>query len=111
MVRAAKFEINQKATESTLILSIAGELDLSTVPTLTQNIDQHLGKDLTALTLDLRDLAFMDSSGLRLLIALHDRSRRAAWQLRLIRPAHEAALLVLHTTGADVALPFEPKPD
>ena len=62
---------------------------------------------MSALTLDLRDLTFMDSSGLRLLIALNDRAQRDAWSLRLIAPTHEAALMVLRVTGAYTALPFD----
>jgi anti-anti-sigma factor len=62
---------------------------------------------VTLVTLDLRDLAFMDSSGLRLLIDLHDRSRREPWELTLMTPTHEAAAVVLRATGADKALPFE----
>jgi anti-anti-sigma factor len=109
MVRGAKFEISHTLTESTLVLSIAGELDLRTVPTLTQAVHQHLVEGVTTMTLDLRDLAFMDSSGLRLLISLHDRSLHEPWRLRLIRPKHEGAVVVLRVTGADVALPFEPQ--
>lgn len=48
----------------------------------------------------------MDSSGLKALIDLHDRSRAEAWKLKMVAPEHEAAALVLRATGADKALPF-----
>jgi anti-anti-sigma factor len=107
MVRPTKFEISQRSTGSTLNMSVTGELDLRTVATLSQHLDDALGQGITALTLDLRELAFMDSSGLRFLIELGDRARQQAWQLRLIAPKHEAAAIVLRVTGADTALPFQ----
>jgi anti-anti-sigma factor len=107
MVRPTKFEITQRSTGSTLNMSVTGELDLRTVGTLSQHLNDALGQGITALTLDLRELAFMDSSGLRFLIELNDRAREQAWELRLIAPEHEAAALVLRVTGAKAALPFQ----
>ncbi len=86
MVRPTKFEITQSAAGGRPVVAIAGEIDIGTVPTLTRYLDEHFGSDLSALTLDLRDLTFMDSSGLRLLIALNDRAQRDDWSLRLIAP-------------------------
>jgi anti-anti-sigma factor len=104
MVRQTRFEITQTASGSSLTLSIAGELDMRTAEILAARVDQHRDQNLT---LDLRELAFMDSSGLRFLIELNDRSQRESWQLHLIRPRQEAAAVVLRVTGADNALPFE----
>jgi len=73
---------------------------------VSEHLRNHLGANITALTLDLRSLSFMDSSGIRLLIELDQRSRAEAWKLKLIAPEHEAASLVLRATGADTALPF-----
>jgi anti-anti-sigma regulatory factor len=53
----------------------------------------------------------MDSTGLRLLIELDQQARREDWKLSLIRPRHETAAAVLHSTGADAALPFEDAAD
>ncbi len=106
MARPTKFEIKDGRSGSAVTVSIAGELDLSTAQTLSQHVDEHLGTGVTDLTLDLGDIAFMDSSGLRLLIELNDRSQQQAWRLRLKPPRHEDAALVLRATGADAALPF-----
>jgi anti-sigma B factor antagonist len=107
MVRPTRFEIAERAQGENPILAVTGELDLSTVPVLQQRIDGHLGDELTTLTLDLSELTFMDSSGLRLLIELDKRARRESWKLTLVPSRHEAAKTVLRVTGADTALPFE----
>ena len=57
-----------------VVLTLAGELDLATVPVLQKRLDQAIcGK--AALVIDLSRLRFIDSSGLDLLV-------RAEWQLR-----------------------------
>ena len=107
MVRPTDFEITEVTRGSTRILSLVGELDVSTAPGLAQRAGNNLGQNVTALTLDLSDLSFMDSSGLRLLIELNQRANREAWKLTLIPSKHESARTVLRLTGADAALPFE----
>jgi anti-sigma B factor antagonist len=107
MARPARFEITHTSSGSTLNVSLSGELDLYTAEMLSRHLHQTLGQRVSALTLDLRELTFMDSSGLSCLIELNDRARKQGWQLRLIAPQHEAAALVLRVTGADAALPFQ----
>jgi anti-anti-sigma factor len=107
MVRPTKFEIHEETAGSTLVLSLTGELDMNTVEVLAQQVDRHLASRPSELRLDLGELAFMDSSGLRLLIELYDRSQRESWKLTLVAPRDEAATMVLRATGADDALPFE----
>jgi anti-sigma B factor antagonist len=110
MVRPAEFKITRTTTEAGVTFSVTGELDLGTVPVLAESV-RRLGGHVKALTLDLSELSFMDSTGLRLLIELDQQARREAWKLTLIRPRHGAAAAVLQATGADSALPFEAAPD
>jgi anti-anti-sigma factor len=109
MARPSNFEIRVQAAEAepTLVLAVVGELDMNTVDLLAGEVDQHLAHGARSVKLDLGELGFMDSSGLRLLIELYDRSRREEWQLTLIPPRSPAATMVLRATGADEALPFE----
>lgn len=107
MVRPTKFEISRSGERARVTLAVVGELDMNTVPRLSASVDEQLQNGAGDLTLDLRELSFMDSSGLRLLIELHDQARRDGWGLRLIAPRDEGAALVLRATGADARLPFE----
>ncbi len=107
MVRPVKFEITQRGDQSMVTLAVVGELDMSTVPQLAESVGRRVSGGARDVTVDLHELSFMDSSGLRLLIELYDTSREGDWTLRLIAPRHEAALLVLRVTGADQALPFK----
>lgn len=105
MVRQARMEIREHAQGANLVMSLEGELDISTVPLLERQV-AAIGERPTTLILDLSGLTFMDSSGLRLLIQLNERAQREAWKLSLVPSRHEAANLVLRITGADSALPF-----
>ena len=107
MVRPTNFEIREEATEPVLVLTVTGELDMNTVEQLATQVEERLAAGPRPLTLNLAELAFMDSSGLRLLIDLYDRSRRENWTLTMVAPSSEAATMVLRATGADTALPFE----
>jgi len=107
MVRPTRFEITERTRGAIPILSVAGELDLNTALELAQRVEEKLGEAPTTLTLDLSELTFMDSSGLRLLIELNRRADQETWRLALIPSRHESATTVLRLTGADVALPFE----
>ena len=107
MVRPTNFEIREEATESVLVLTVTGELDMNTVELLATRVEERLAERPRPLRLNLAELEFMDSSGLRLLIDLYDRSRRENWELTIVAPRSEAATMVLRATGADTALPFE----
>jgi anti-sigma B factor antagonist len=107
MVRPSNFEIREEGAGPTLVLAVTGELDMNTVEMLGKQVDQHLSNGRRKLRLDLAGLDFMDSSGLRLLIELYDRSKEEGWELTIVPPRSEAATMVLRATGADKALPFE----
>ena len=106
MVRPAKFEIKQSVDGQSATLAIVGELDMRTAERLLECLAEQRAHGVTDVTVDLAKLTFMDSSGLKALIDLHDRSRTEAWRLRLVAPQIEAAAMVLRATGADKALPF-----
>lgn len=66
------FRVTLTSRHATARISIAGELDISTRDRLTRGVRLALRKDLALLTLDLRDVSFIDAAGLGAVIeALH----------------------------------------
>jgi anti-sigma B factor antagonist len=61
-----------------------GELDLVTVPQLETQIEQLRSRGFTTIALDLRQLTFMDSTGLRLLLRLNLESRSDGFRFVVI---------------------------
>jgi anti-sigma B factor antagonist len=105
VIRASPFEIHTELNGDAAKLTLAGELDMATVPRLAQAVGGVLGQGAHRVIVDLRGLAFVDSSGLRLFIALNDRAAAEAWTLGLIR-SPDPSLSVFQITGADQNLPF-----
>jgi len=82
----------------TPVLVLAGELDPATAPTLDDAIERALSTGATGLTIDMGGLTFVDSSGLRSLIAVH--KRLAPERLHLRNPS-AFAMQLLSITGLD----------
>src|SRR3954466_12623758 len=75
-------EVEQRAGRT--ILNLSGELDIATVGELEDALKQRLdaGEDLVV---DLRTLQFMDSSGVRALVAGHAAGRKGHGSLVFVR--------------------------
>jgi anti-anti-sigma factor len=105
VIRSSPFEIHSEFERGTGRLTVVGELDMATAPQLEEKVDALLLQGAGALIIDLGKLRFIDSSGLRLLIILHDRAVAEGWTLGLLRPTGQV-LSMFALTGADENLPF-----
>ena len=105
MVRPSQFELHSECADGTGRIAVVGELDLATGPQLEQEARALLARQVRELTIDLSQLTFIDSSGLRLFIALDKDASTAGWTLRLTRPP-DHALTIFRITGAEENLPF-----
>jgi anti-sigma B factor antagonist len=105
VIHASPFEIRSELKAGNARVTLSGELDLATVPRVQEAVEALLGQGASKLVIDLSRLAFVDSSGLRMFIALNDRAADEGWALALIRPA-EPSLSVFQITGAEQNLPF-----
>ena len=61
-----------------------GELDLATVGQLEAKIEEVRSRGFTSIVLDLRQLSFMDSTGLRLMLELDAESRADGFRFAII---------------------------
>ena len=99
----APFAVEVHRRDDVAIVQPSGELDLATVETLRAALDDN--KSAERLLLDLRGLSFIDSTGLHLLLALHQRAQGDRFQLTLIAPAAPVDRAI-QLCGLDQALPF-----
>ena len=87
------------------VVAPKGELDNSTADLLDAAIREAQAGAPQQLVLDLRDLTFMNSSGLRLILQAHARSRADSTRLRVV-PGPNRVQRVFEITGMDTQLPF-----
>jgi len=85
------------------VLHLAGELDLSTAPTLDAAIDEVLGDGRTGIVLDLAEVTFCDSTGMSAFIRGHHLCTAAGGALRLTGATGVVAR-VLAISGLDTLL-------
>jgi anti-sigma B factor antagonist len=107
-VTQTPFDIDTARDGQAARLVLSGELDLATVPRVEQAVAAALAQGARTLIVDLGGLGFIDSSGLRLLIVLHQRAIAEGWTLSLIRPL-ERAMTVFKVSGLEENLPFAEK--
>ena len=80
------------------IVALAGELDISEVPDVDKKLKAVEERRPPVLVLDLRELNFLDSSGLRVVLEADLRSRRESRRFALIpgpEPVHRVFLIAL----------------
>jgi len=87
------------------IVHLGGTLDLHGTPGFDREVDRLLRSDTREILVDLRDVQFMDSIGLRSLVRAHRLAQRAGVPVWLVHVAPPVAQ-VLRMTGLDVTLPL-----
>lgn len=93
-----EFNVHQSRTNATWVVGVSGELDVSRVEQLGQELRRAKESDAERILLDLTGVTFIDSSGIRLLIQATERSREGRDRLRL-RPVQGQVRRVLEMTG------------
>lgn len=89
----------------TAVLALAGEFDLASEEEFRERVQEARRDGLRRIVLDLRLVTFIDSTGLRLVLAAWERSRNEGFELVLVRGS-EAVQRVLEMTGMEDVLPM-----
>ncbi|MCE6999154.1 STAS domain-containing protein [Saccharothrix sp. S26] len=74
----------REASVGVVVVAVAGELDMATVPAVEEFVRRRLGGVSRALVLDLSGVTFLGSTGINLLIALRSRCEEQGAALRLV---------------------------
>jgi anti-anti-sigma factor len=78
------FRLEERRNGVRTILALHGELDLATVGGVRQRLDALRGAG-TPVVLDVDDLAFMDSTGIRLILQTAEDAGRDDWDFAVTR--------------------------
>ncbi len=92
------FSVNVVHENGSLLLALAGELDIATVPVLLEAVDELLRPHLQAVTLDLAALEFVDVTGLWSLVDVKEMVAGVQAEFRLRSPT-DRTLRVIRMAG------------
>jgi anti-anti-sigma factor len=103
-------EIITEQREGQTRMALVGELDIASVPRFEEGLTEVEGDSPGTLVLDLRQVEFIDSTGLRAVIAADERARSVGRRFIVVRgPA--AVERVFSVTQLDQRLDFVDDPD
>ena len=91
------------------VISVSGELDLASSAALEEELTRATQSDAELVVLDLRELEFMDSTGLSTLVKAHQRAEEAGKEFGLVRGPQQVQRL-LSLTGVEERLRFGDTP-
>ena len=78
-------EIETEVTDGLARIALKGELDLSTVNKVEEELESLEASGASLIVLDLSRLSFLDSTGLRCLVTADQRAKEAGRRLVLVR--------------------------
>lgn len=85
-----------------------GELDLASAPALAQELSRAIAAGAPRVVLDLTALEFIDSAGLRVVLAGMADARSRGCEMSLL-PGPDRVQRVFDLTGTTARLPFRPR--
>jgi anti-anti-sigma factor len=104
------FRVDVRNEGRAAIVIVRGELDLATSPELEQQLERVWESGNEHLVIDLRQLEFMDSTGLSIIVKAHQRLSEEGRQLSLVRGSQQVQRL-LDLTGVSERLQLVDAPE
>jgi anti-anti-sigma factor len=78
--------IEIRIVDSTLFAHVVGDVDMSNIGELRDEVARHVKSDALGLVVDLTEVTYLDSAGVRLLYQIDERARGRQQQLLIVVP-------------------------
>jgi anti-sigma B factor antagonist len=96
------FRVEVQNHHRAAVIALTGELDLASSPALEEELDRvGAAEDLELVVIDLRELEFMDSTGLSVLIRAHQRAEEQGRRFGLVKGSQQVERLLSLTGVAE----------
>lgn len=95
------FRVEVRAENHATVISVSGELDLASSPVLEEELDRVADSHTEVVIVDLRELEFMDSTGLSVLVRAHQRAEEQGRRLGLVNGSQQVQRLLTLTGVAE----------
>lgn len=96
-----QFQVDVRQEGAATVVAVKGELDLASGPELESRLDKITGPQTRLVIVDLRNLDFMDSTGLSILVRAHQRLSEEGCEIGLVRGSQQVQRLLDLTGVAD----------
>ena len=99
-------QITTNISNQNLIISLSGRLDTITSPQLEEEINRNSFDEIESVTLNMRELEYISSAGLRVVLKLHKKMTAQGGQLKLIN-VNDMIMEIFTMTGMDSFLEID----
>jgi anti-sigma B factor antagonist len=106
---SGNFDVRTERKGDALVVAPRGEIDLATVDFVRDAVEREKQAG-DAVVLDLREVAFMDTSGLRYVLELVESASQDGFDVRLVR-GPSAVQRVFEVSGLEPRIPFVDDPE
>jgi anti-sigma B factor antagonist len=100
-----RFHVDVEPERDVVRVCPSGDVDLATVGDIRERVDELTTAGFRRVVIDLREVTFLDSTGLRLVLDLDAASRSDGWELAVIEGS-AAVQRAFEVTGLRQHLPF-----
>ena len=91
-------QIKSDISSKNIVISLIGRLDTITSPQLEEEINSFSLENIETVILDLKELEYISSAGLRVVLMIHKKMNKLGGQLKLIN-VHDMILNIFDMTG------------
>jgi anti-anti-sigma factor len=106
----SSFQVHVRSADRAVIIGVSGELDLASAPALEEELKRAATNGADLLIVDLRELEFIDSTGLGLLIKANRQAEAAGRRFAIVRGQSQVQRL-LGVTGIEQRLTLVDAPE
>ncbi len=104
---SALARVEASTVNSTTIVRISGEIDLSNAAQVRDAIGAEVPDVAAVIVLDLSETAYLDSAGIAMIFRLAERLRYNRQELRLVVPRDAPIRVVIRLTKLDQVVPTQ----
>jgi anti-sigma B factor antagonist len=97
----SNFSVENHDETQAVVIGVSGELDLASSPALEQELERGSASRAEVVIVDLRNLEFMDSTGLSVLVRAHQRATENGQRFGVVKGPQQVQRLLSLTGVAD----------
>lgn len=97
----SNFSVEVHNGTQAVVIGVSGELDLASSPALEEELERGVASQAEVVIVDLRNLEFMDSTGLSVLVRAHQRATESGQRFGVVRGPQQVQRLLSLTGVAD----------